>query len=503
MHELHNLYKFLLPCVANNSACPILTGLQLDSRDVVLGNLFIAVKGCRTDGRLYINYAIKKGAAAVLSESWNNTTIFKKYSYNTNEIPVVCINHLSQHLSDIAGIFYNHPSRFLNLIGVTGTNGKTTVTHLLASWVQLLGEKSAVMGTLGNGMLDNLYVSDNTTCSAIDTQKILDQFIKDKIVFVAMEISSHGLSQYRVDALHFKVAVFTNLSHDHLDYHGSMEQYLMSKWRLFNELHVEKYVINADDLIGYRWLYYLPQAVAVTITGNLPIFWKGKWISVIKVNYYLHCTDIFFDSSWGGGVIHSQLLGEFNVNNLLLALGTLLVLGYPLSLLVHTSSQLRPIIGRMEVFSYYGRPTIIVDYAHTPDALKKVLISIRRHCYGQLWCVFGCGGDRDPSKRALMGYIAKQYADQIIITNDNPRTEEPQSIVNDIMYGIGLKNLKKNIKIIKNRYSAIQTVISQACSEDIILISGKGHEKYQIIGNNCICHSDQNVIKKILKNDLS
>ncbi|WP_331828412.1 UDP-N-acetylmuramoyl-L-alanyl-D-glutamate--2,6-diaminopimelate ligase [Candidatus Blochmannia sp. SNP] len=503
MHKLHNLYKFLIPYVSNNSDSPILTGIQLDSRDVVLGNLFVAVKGCRTDGRLYINCAIKKGATAVLLDSWNNTTIYKKYSHNKNEIPVIYVNHLSQHLSDIAGIFYNHPSRFLNLIGVTGTNGKTTVTHLLANWVQLLGEKSAVMGTLGNGVLDSVSLSDNTTCSAIDTQKILAQFIQDKIVFVAMEISSHGLSQYRVDALYFKVAVFTNLSHDHLDYHGNMEQYSMSKWRLFNELHVEKYVINADDFIGYQWLYYLPQAVAVTITGNLPFFWKGKWISVIKVNYYLRYTDIIFDSSWGSGIIHSQLLGEFNVNNLLLALGTLLVLGYPLSLLVHTSFQLRPIVGRMEVFRSHGHPTVIVDYAHTPDALKKVLISIRRYCCGQLWCVFGCGGDRDPSKRALMGYVAKQFADCIIITNDNPRTEEPQSIINDIMCGIGVAYSKKNIKIIKNRYSAIRAVISQACSEDIILISGKGHEKFQIIGNNCIYHSDQDIVKKIYKHNLS
>lgn len=499
MHKLHNLYKFLLSCVSNNYVSPMLTGVQLDSRDVVLGNLFVAVKGYKTDGRLYIDCAIKKGATAVLSESWNNTIIFKKYSSNTNKIPVIYVNHLSQHLSNIAGIFYNHPSRFLNLIGVTGTNGKTTVTHLLTSWVQLLGEKSAVMGTLGNGILDNMSLSDNTTCSAIDTQKILAQFVQDKIVFVAMEISSHGLSQYRVDALYFKVAIFTNLSHDHLDYHGNMGQYLMSKRRLFSELHAEKYVINADDRVGYQWLYDLPQAVAVTTTRNLPFFWKGKWISAIKVNYYLHCTDIVFDSSWGGGVIHSQLLGEFNVNNLLLALGTLLMLGYPLSLLIHTSSQLRPVIGRMEVFRSYGYPTIVVDYAHTPDALKKALISIRRYCYGQLWCVFGCGGDRDPSKRALMGYVAKQYADCIIVTNDNPRTEEPQSIINDIMCGVGVLYSKKIIKIIENRYSAIQTVISQARSEDIILISGKGHEQFQIIGNNCIYHSDQDIVKKILK----
>ncbi|AAZ40781.1 UDP-N-acetylmuramoylalanyl-D-glutamate--2, 6-diaminopimelate ligase [Candidatus Blochmanniella pennsylvanica str. BPEN] len=501
MYDSRNLYKLFIPYVFNNPTSPALTGMELDSRNIVLGNLFVAVKGSKTDGRLYIDYAIKKGASAVLLESWSDITISKKYSYHLNKIPVVHVNYLPRYLSDIAGSFYNHPSRFLDLIGVTGTNGKTTITHLLARWVQLLGKKSAVMGTLGNGMLNNMCLSNNTTCSSIDAQKILSQFVKDKITFVAMEVSSHGLNQYRVDALYFKAAIFTNLSHDHLDYHGNVMQYSMSKWRLFDELCVEKYIINADDPVGCRWLYYLPQAIAVTITRNLPFFWKGKWICALKVNYHIHGTDITFDSSWGHGVIHSQLLGEFNVSNLLLALGTLLILGYPLSLLVHTSSQLQPVAGRMEVFRSHGYPTVIVDYAHTPDALEKVLISIRQFYYwGQLWCVFGCGGDRDPSKRALMGCIVSRYADYIIITNDNPRTEEPQSIINDITRGI--THRKKIIKIIQNRCCAIQTAILKASLEDVILISGKGHEKYQIIGNNRIYHSDKDIVENFLKNDV-
>ncbi|URJ28573.1 UDP-N-acetylmuramoyl-L-alanyl-D-glutamate--2,6-diaminopimelate ligase [Blochmannia endosymbiont of Camponotus sp. C-046] len=502
MCDLRNLYKLFAPYVFDNPTNPTLTGIELDSRNIVLGNLFVAIKGSKTDGRSYINYAIKKGAAAVLLESWNDTAIFNKYSYHLNKIPVVYVDRLPRYLSDIAGSLYNHPSRFLDLIGVTGTNGKTTITHLLARWVQLLGEKSAVMGTIGNGALDNMCMSHNTTCSAIDAQKILAQFVKNKVTFVAMEVSSHGLDQYRVDALYFKVAIFTNLSHDHLDYHNNIMQYSISKWRLFNELYVEKYVINADDPIGYRWLYNCPQAIAVTATSNLPYFWKGKWIRGVKVNYHIHGTDIMFDSSWGNGVIRSQLIGEFNVSNVLLALGTLLVLGYPLSLLVHTSSQLLPVVGRMEVFRSHGYPTVIVDYAHTPDALKKALISIRRFCYGQLWCVFGCGGNRDSSKRALMGYIANQYADCIIITNDNPRMEEPQSIINDITCGIP-SYPKKIIKIIKNRYCAIQTAILKASLEDIILIAGKGHEKYQIIENNVIYHSDQYIVKNFLKSNTS
>lgn len=501
MCDLRNLYKSFVPYFLNNSVNPALTGIELDSRNIVLGNLFVAVKGSKTDGRSYVGYAIKKGAVAVLLESWNDITIFKKYGYHFDKIPVIYVNQLPRYLSDIAGSFYNHPSRSLDLIGVTGTNGKTTITHLLAHWAQLLGKKSAVMGTLGNGMLDNMCLSYNTTCSAIDSQKILAQFVKNNVTFVAMEVSSHGLNQHRVDALYFKAAIFTNLSHDHLEYHGSMIQYSMSKWRLFDELCVEKYIINADDTIGCQWLYYLPQAIAVTITSNLPFFWKGKWIRVVKANYHVYGTDIFFDSSWGNGVIHSQLLGTFNVSNLLLALGTLLALGYPLSLLVHTSAQLQSVVGRMEVFRSYGYPTVIVDYAHTPDALEKVLIAIKQFYCGQLWCVFGCGGDRDPSKRAVMGCIANRYADYIIITNDNPRTEEPQSIINDIIRGITYS--EKNVRIIKNRYSAIQTAILKASLKDIILIAGKGHEKYQIIGNNRIYHSDQEIVKNFFKKNIS
>ncbi|WP_159714740.1 UDP-N-acetylmuramoyl-L-alanyl-D-glutamate--2,6-diaminopimelate ligase [Blochmannia endosymbiont of Camponotus nipponensis] len=501
MCYLYNLYELIASRVSSDPAGLALTGVQLDSRNVAFGNLFIAVKGYQTDGRLYIDHAIKKGAVAILSEPWNNIKVSEKYGYHSHTIPVIYINHLSRYISGIAGSFYNHPSRFLNLIGVTGTNGKTTITYLLAHWMQLLGEKSAVMGTLGNGMLGNICLSHNTTCSAVDIQKTLAQFVRNKIMFVAIEVSSHGLEQYRVDALYFKVAIFTNLSHDHLDYHGNITQYSMSKWRLFDELHVEKYVINADDRIGCQWLYYLPQAVAVTITENLPCFWKGKWICAVKINYHVYGMDIIFNSTWGGGVIHSQLLGSFNVSNLLLALGALLVLGYPLSLLVHTSPQLQPVVGRMEVFRSYGYPMVVVDYAHTPDALEKVLISIRRYCCGQLWCVFGCGGDRDSSKRPLMGYIAQRYADYVIITNDNPRTEEPQLIINDIMYGITYS--KNIIRIIKNRYFAIQTAILKACSKDVILVAGKGHERYQIVGNNCVYHSDQDIVKKLLKNNIS
>lgn len=498
-YELNNLYDLLAPWVFCRFMFVYITGIELDSRAIIWGNLFIAIKGNQTDGRLYINHAIKRGAVAILSESVNHqTTMFEKSNCDVNNIPIIYIKHLNRYLSSIAARFYSYPSYFLDLIGVTGTNGKTTVTCLLANWTQLLGKKSAVMGTLGNGVLDNIiYSSHNTTSSAVDNQKILAKFVQHKITFVAMEVSSHGLDQYRVDALCFKSAVFTNLSRDHLDYHGNIKKYIMAKWRLFNELNVENYVINADDFIGYQWLSCLPQAVAVT-TGAVPCCWKGRWVRVINLKYHFYGTNIIFDSSWGKGVIYSPLLGEFNVNNLLLALATLLVLGYSLSSLLHTASQLRSVCGRMEIFRSFSKkfPTVMIDYAHTPDALKKVLIWIKQYCLGKLWCIFGCGGDRDSGKRSLMGVIAARYSDYVIITNDNPRTEDPQIIIDNIMHDI--KYMKK-VKVIQDRSYAIHAVIARALVEDIILIAGKGHETYQIIGKNYLYYSDRDVVKNILK----
>lgn len=490
-YKLNTLKKLFIPWIPNCTIHIKLKDLKLDSRYIESGDLFIAIKGFNTNGELYINEAISKGAVAILVESKKKFFLLKKKNVY-NFTPIIYFYKLNQYLSNIAGRFYGYPSLFLKLVGVTGTNGKTTITHLLANWVELLGEKSAVMGTLGNGILDNIQPSVCTTASAIDTQKILTNFINKNIRFVAMEVSSHGLDQYRVDALYFDVAIFSNLSRDHLDYHHDIKDYKLAKWRLFNELHVENYIINIDDDVGYQWLLCLPTAVAVTMRNVLPKFWSGRWICLVKVNYNLYGTEIFFRSSWGNGIIYSQLLGMLNVSNLLLTLGALLVMGYSLESLLSCASFLKPVCGRLEVLRAYNYPTIIIDYAHTPDAFAKVLIFIKSFCKGKIWSIFGCGGDRDRGKRAVMGYIAEQYSNYIIITNDNPRTENPEFIIKDIVCKI--KNSKK-IQIIQNRVHAINSAIAQAKSEDFIIVFGKGHETYQILENDCVVSSDQNIVK--------
>lgn len=501
MCKSNDLYNLLTPWIIYHFVPVIkMTGIALDSHKIVQGNLFVALKGKKTDGRLYIDHAIENGAIAILSEPLNDKKIemIAQHHVYCSNIPIIYIKYLDQYLSRIAGRFYDNPSYYLDLIGVTGTNGKTTVTCLLANWVQLLGKKSAVMGTLGYGVLGNMSPSSGTTYSAIDNQKILADFVRSKVACVAMEVSSHGLDQYRVDALFFKVAIFTNLSRDHLDYHGTFMKYIMAKWRFFSELCVEHYIINIDDDIGYKWLLSLSHAVAVTVKNTLPLCWNGRWICVININYYFYGTDIVFNSSWGSGTIHSVLLGEFNVINILLALGALLVLGYPLSALLRISSQLCSICGRMEMFRSYGGqyPTVVIDYAHTPDALKKVLILIKQYCRGKLWCIFGCGGDRDQGKRSLMGAIAEKYSDYVIVTNDNPRTENPQAIIDDILCGI---KYVQTVEVIPSRFHAICTIIKRASAIDMVLVAGKGHEKFQIIGKDRIYHSDRDIVTNILK----
>ncbi|WP_085247261.1 UDP-N-acetylmuramoyl-L-alanyl-D-glutamate--2,6-diaminopimelate ligase [Gilliamella mensalis] len=485
-----------------------LNHLRIDSRKVEKNDVFVAIKGHTVDGRAFIPQAILAGAVVVLTET-NRKSNDLKIGYIKQDdksiIPQISVFQLSQRLSLIANDFYHSPSKKLSVIGVTGTNGKTTVTQLIAQCVKLLNEKSALMGTIGNGIYNQLEPSANTTASAIEVQTLLADFVKKQVKVVTMEISSHGLAMDRVKGLNCAATVFTNLSRDHLDYHKTMSKYAKAKWSLFSPDEKEKQVlsagksiINYDDKYGKRWIEKLPQVTAVSCQPKSLRQLKAlniPYVGVSMIDYHDKGAKIHMESSWGNAIINSRLLGEFNVSNLLLAIATLLTLNYPFFAVVNMACFLKPICGRMEVFHVKNSPTVIVDYAHTPDALQKALQACRIHCKGLLWVIFGCGGDRDTGKRPLMGEIAEQFADKIILTNDNPRTENEMKIIRDIQQGL---HYTDNIQIITDRVQAITQTLEKAKPNDVILIAGKGHEDYQIVGKTKYHYSDQETVKRLL-----
>ncbi|ECC9538311.1 UDP-N-acetylmuramoyl-L-alanyl-D-glutamate--2,6-diaminopimelate ligase [Salmonella enterica subsp. salamae] len=487
-----NLRDLLAPWVAGLPARE-LREMTLDSRVAAAGDLFVAVVGHQADGRRYIPQAIAQGVAAIIAEAKDEATDGE--IREMHGVPVVYLSQLNERLSALAGRFYHEPSENMRLVAVTGTNGKTTTTQLLAQWSQLLGETSAVMGTVGNGLLGKVIPTENTTGSAVDVQHVLASLVAQGATFGAMEVSSHGLVQHRVAALKFAASVFTNLSRDHLDYHGDMAHYEAAKWMLYSTHHHGQAIVNADDEVGRRWRASLPDAVAVSMEGHINPNCHGRWLKAEAVDYHDRGATIRFASSWGEGEIESRLMGAFNVSNLLLALATLLALGYPLTDLLKTAARLQPVCGRMEVFSAPGKATVVVDYAHTPDALEKALQAARLHCAGKLWCVFGCGGDRDKGKRPLMGAIAEEFADIVVVTDDNPRTEEPRAIINDILAGMLDAG---QVRVMEGRAEAVTNAIMQAKDNDVVLIAGKGHEDYQIVGTQRLDYSDRVTAARLL-----
>lgn len=498
LRTLADIFLENIPTLPKNVGLLEIQAMTLDSRTVTPHSLFVALRGHSQDGRRFIPQALQNGAAVIVAQADNACDHGKIHWFDN--VPCISFYLLDQALSTIAGRFYGDPSRQLQLVGVTGTNGKTTISHLLAHWVQLLNEKAnpsartAVLGTTGNGLLGALQQSQNTTGSAIDIQKNLADFLAQGANFCALEVSSHGLVQHRVDGLHFAAGIFSNLSRDHLDYHATMAEYAAAKWRLFGDLPCQYAIINADDPVGKQWLERLPQAVAVSCDPATKTVGRNFWLNLSEVTFEPQGARIAFTSSWGDGELHSRLLGAFNVSNLLLALATLLRLGYPLADLLACAERLQGVCGRMEVLESPNAPRAIVDYAHTPDALEKALSAARLHTKGRLWVVFGCGGDRDAGKRPLMGEVARRLADEIILTNDNPRSEDPNAILNAIAQGVG-----QPVCQIPDRRMAIHHALQHAAVDDLVLIAGKGHEDYQIIGTQTLPFSDQACVREFSK----
>ncbi|WP_373941652.1 UDP-N-acetylmuramoyl-L-alanyl-D-glutamate--2,6-diaminopimelate ligase [Vibrio chagasii] len=462
--------------------------LELDSRAIKDGDIFVAIVGHAVDGRRFIDKAVAQGAKAVIAQA-SDDKVHGLVEW-LNEVPVIYVSELNSILSELAGHVYS--SQATKLIGVTGTNGKTTITQLIAQWLDLVGQRSAVMGTTGNGFLDNLKTAANTTGSAIEIQRTLSELAEENAVYTAMEISSHGLVQGRVKALDFEVGVFTNLSRDHLDYHGTMEEYALAKKSLFTQHKCKHAVINVDDEVGKAWMADLSNAVAVSL---LPLsgYQQSVWAS--DVGYAETGIKLAFDGSWGQGQLSVPLIGQFNASNVLVAFATLLSLGIDKQTLIDTAPQLQPVIGRMELFQVPNKAKVVVDYAHTPDALEKALAALRVHCSGKLWAIFGCGGDRDTGKRPMMAVTAEQFADNIIISDDNPRSEDPALIVKDMLAGLSEPDAAF---VEHDRFQAVKFALEQAGNNDIILLAGKGHEDYQVLKDKTIHYSDRESALQLL-----
>lgn len=470
--------------------------LVLDSRDVAIHKAFLAIKGHQLDGREFIPQAISLGAKVIIAE----TEVEQEHGQMQmrEQSLILYFYQLSQHLSALAVRFYQQPADKLSVVAVTGTNGKTSTVQLCAQMSQHLGIRAGSIGTLGAGPVGQMTTTINTTPDAISMQSLLADMSAQGVEMVSLEASSHALVQHRIQQLKTDIAVFTNLTRDHLDYHGTMQEYAKAKRLLLKQPGLKWAVINQEDIEGKNWLDELSQQTQAVLFGfEQPLAgYQGKYCVAKDVVYSATGASFVLESSWGEITIQSALLGRFNVLNLLAAIVCQLCLGHELSAVKKAVAQLRAVTGRMELFSQQDLPAFVVDYAHTPDALEQTLKALRVHTQGELWCVFGCGGDRDQGKRPLMGEIAERLADKVILTNDNSRSEQPQQIIQDILQGC---RAPQHIKTELDRKQAIAMALDTARQGDIVLVAGKGHEDYQIIGEQKVTYDEREYIRQILK----
>ncbi|MGH8672414.1 MAG: UDP-N-acetylmuramoyl-L-alanyl-D-glutamate--2,6-diaminopimelate ligase [Burkholderiales bacterium] len=495
--EIETLRPPRFDCALLNRLGVSIRRLVADSRKVRNGDTFAAFPGEHLDGRAFIPHSIAAGANAVL---WDN----EGFRWDTRwPTPNLGIAGLRERLGVIASHIYGNPSARLSLIGVTGTNGKTSCCHWLAQAFSALGDKSAVIGTLGNGPWGGLRETDATTPDAIALHELLRDFLAQGVGLVAMEASSHGLTQGRVNGVSFALALFTNLSRDHLDYHGDMHCYARAKAGLFALPGLKRAVLNLDDGFGVELAGMLAPSEVGVVGYGFEVRQRFEFPVLRASKLRAGAQGVEFDvaSPWGDAHLHSEVLGRFNAANLLAVLATLLASGVALEDSVRVLSEATPVSGRMQRLGGGKLPTVVIDYAHTPDALEKVLSSLRElmgtaSANAKLSCVFGCGGDRDRGKRPLMGAVAARIADQVVITSDNPRSEDPLVIMEQIAGGIDTRNYR----VIGDRAQAISEAISDAVAGDVVLIAGKGHETYQEIAGVKRSFSDSAVANTALGN---
>jgi len=457
-----------------------LTGISLDNRNVEVGDAFVAVQGQLGHGLDYARAAVGAGAVVVVHDGLKAVPELA--------VPCVEVSDLGNKLGELASRFYAAPSEQMTIAGVTGTNGKTSVAHFLGqSWQRVYGS-AGMVGTLGYGPVGYLQSGARTTPDALRLQQVLSGCVRTGIERLAMEVSSHALQQHRCQTVQFDAAVFTNLSRDHLDYHADMAEYAAAKRLLFTDHAPSFAIINHDDSYGRKWFGELNGGMQMLSFG----LEEGAELRADVRSMDINGMTIRINGPWGTEDVHTCLLGEFNASNLLATAGTLALLGMPWHQVLHQLELMQPVPGRMmRLGGEQGQPVVVVDYAHTPDALESALQAVRAHLDGKLVCVFGCGGNRDQGKRPQMGRAAELLADDIFVTSDNPRNESADKIIDDVVAGLEQPGLAT---IEPDRAVAIQQAIANCKPGDVVLVAGKGHETWQEIGNQKIPFSDETTI---------
>ncbi|QOR68467.1 UDP-N-acetylmuramoyl-L-alanyl-D-glutamate--2,6-diaminopimelate ligase [Cytobacillus suaedae] len=476
-----NLHTHSIDGINNN---PSITSIEMDSRQVTSGSLFICIKGDQFDGHDFAKQAVEKGAVAILSQVELNLPV-----------PVVRVRDTRRAMAILADTFYDQPTQKLHLIGVTGTNGKTSTTHIIEKVMRDQGLRTGMIGTMYMKIGEKVYETKNTTPESLTLQKTFATMVTEKVDTAVMEVSSHALDIGRVHGCDFNIAVFTNLTQDHLDFHKSMDDYRRAKGLLFSGLgnsfniHNPKFaILNSDDISSQE---YQKSTAATVITYGID---NNSDIMAKDISMTSSGTIFTLVTPFGSKTVNTKLVGKFSIYNILASVATCLYSGIPIETIIKSIEGLEGIPGRFELVHEGQGFTVIVDYAHTPDSLENVLTTVKQFAKGKVTVVVGCGGDRDRTKRPLMASIATKYADCSIFTSDNPRSEDPQQILIEMEVGA-----EGNYKTIIDREEAIKFAVNQAQNNDVIVIAGKGHETYQIIGANTLDFDDRLVAAKAIK----
>lgn len=454
--------------------------IEYDSRKVEKGDVFVAIEGYQTDGHRYIDSAVKNGAVAIVVQS---------KPANELSVPYVIAKDTRKALSLMASAYYDYPSKKMKLIGVTGTNGKTTVTYLVKSTLEFAGYKVGLIGTNQNMIGNKVLESERTTPESLELQKLFFDMANEGVNFVIMEVSSHSLYLDRVYGNEFYLGAFTNLTQDHLDFHGTMEDYAKAKAKLFKMCY--KGIINADD-------EYV-KLISEDATSKITKYGINKKSDISAKNIKFNQRGVLFEveTPFGSENIRLDIPGEFSVYNALCAIGICQAVGIGISDIAKALVLTKGVKGRAEVVSVATPYTVMIDYAHTPDGLENIISTIKGFCKGRVITVFGCGGDRDRTKRPKMGKIAGDLSDVCVVTSDNPRTEDPELIIKDVLEG--MKDVKAEYVAITNRTQAIEHAMKIAKEGDVVLLAGKGHETYQILKDKTIHYDEREIVKEVVK----